>query len=85
MNYIFSFTSRNSALRFADAVSAAGGRYKLVNSPINSGSGCGLAVKCDDYRLCSDVLNYGHYANLRAVYSYDGREYKPIYNVGTND
>lgn len=80
MNYIFSFSSRNSAFRFADAVEAAGGVAKLVNAPIKQGSGCGLAVKCSDYRLCQDVLNYGHYANLRAVYSFDGDTYKTIYS-----
>lgn len=82
MEYIFSFSSRNGAFRFGDAVSAAGGKAKLVNSPVTGGSGCGLAVKCTDYRLCSDILNYGHYASLRAVYSYDGREYTPIYTSG---
>lgn len=82
MNYIFSFSSRNGAFRFADAVAAAGGAAKLVNSPISVGLGCGLAVRCGDYRLCQDVLNCGHYADLRAVYSYDGETYKSIYNVG---
>ena len=79
MEYIFSFFSRNSAFRFADAVTAVGGRAKIVNSPIRSGSGCGLAVDCDDYELCQSVLNCGHYANLRAVYSFDGEKYKQIY------
>ncbi|MBD5132205.1 MAG: DUF3343 domain-containing protein [Clostridiales bacterium] len=82
MDYIFSFSSRNSAMRFADALSASGGKYKLVNSPIQNGSGCGLAVKCNDYNLCSNILNYGHYMGLRAVYSFDGREYKSMYNAG---
>ncbi len=80
MEYIFSFSSRNSAFRFADAVAAAGAS-KLVNAPINNGSGCGLAVKCNDYKLCQDVLNLGYYANLRAVYSYDGEKYNSLYNV----
>ena len=81
MEYIFSFSSRNSAFRFADAVAAAGGASKLVNAPINNGSGCGLAVKCNDYKLCQDVLNLGYYVNLRAVYSYDGEKYNSLYNV----
>ena len=82
MSYIFSFSSRNSAFRFLDAVAAAGGKAKLVNAPIRRGEGCGLAVKCDDYKLCQDVLNCGHYSNLRAVYSYDGDAYNTIYNIG---
>lgn len=82
MDYIFSFYSRNSAFRFADAVGAVGGAAKIVNAPVNSGSGCGLAVKCRDYELCQDVLNCGHYGNLRAVYSYDGETYKSLYNAG---
>ncbi len=48
MSYIFSFSSRNSAFRFADAITAEGGMAKLVNAPIKTGSGCGLAVKCDE-------------------------------------
>lgn len=82
MNYIFSFSSRNCACRFSDAVSAVGGKAKLVNAPIRNGGGCGLAVKCDDYALCQNVLNCGYYANLREIYSYDGRDYKLIYNIG---
>lgn len=82
MDYIFSFFSRNSAFRFADAIAAAGGAAKLVNSPIKSGSGCGLAVKCSDYDLCQRVLNCGHYNELRAVYSFDGETYNSLYNVG---
>ncbi len=81
MSYIFSFSSRNSALRFADAVSASGGRAQLVNSPIEKGSGCGLAVKCADYELCEGVLNRGHYAYLRSVYEFDGTDYKTLYNA----
>lgn len=79
MNYIFSFYSRNSALRFADAVSAAGGKAHLVNAPVSNGSGCGLAVKCTDYNLCQNILNCGHYANLRSIYTYDGQTYKALY------
>ena len=82
MNYIFSFSSRNCALRFSDAVVAAGGRAKLVNAPVKNGSGCGLAVSCSDYKLCQDVLNYGHYANLRDIYEYDGQTYKSLYSTG---
>ncbi len=81
MSYIFSFSSRNSAFRFADAITAEGGMAKLVNAPIKTGSGCGLAVKCDDYKLCRDVLNFGQYANLREIFTYDGQTYKSIYNV----
>ena len=83
MDYIFSFFSRNSAFRFADAVAAAGGVAKLVNSPIHSGSGCGLAVKCRDYDLCQRVLNLVHYTELRAVYSFDGETYSALYNVNS--
>lgn len=81
MSYIFSFSSRNSAFRFADAVAAAGAKSKLVNTPIGGGFGCGLSVKCADYNLCSGVLNRGNYGALRAVYSFDGETYKTIYNA----
>lgn len=79
MNYIFSFSSRNSALRFKDAVTALGGKTKLINAPIKSGYGCSLAVKCSDYELCQNVLNCGHYAALREIYEYDGVTYKSLY------
>lgn len=82
MSYIFSFTSRNSALRFCDAVAAVGGRVKLVNAPIESGTGCGLAVQCGDYKLCQSVLNCGHYGALREIYEYDGYTYKSLYRQG---
>ena len=82
MDYIFSFSSRNNAFRFAEAVEKAGAYAKLINSPIKSGSGCGLAVKCYDYDLCSDILNYGYYASLRAVYSFDGYNYQTLYSAG---
>lgn len=81
MNYIFSFSSRNSALRFADAVAAVGGKVKLINAPMN-GSGCGLAVRCSDYKLCQSVLNCGHYVALREIYEYDGQTYKSLYKQG---
>lgn len=64
-----------------DAVAAAGGAVKLVNAPVTKGSGCGFGVRCDDYELCRRTLNYGHYAHLQQVYSYDGSEYKSLYNV----
>ena len=82
MSYIFSFSSRNSAIRFLDAVTASGGRAKLVNAPIGNGSGCGLAVKCGDYTLCQTVLNCGHYTALRDIYEYDGQTYKSLYRQG---
>ncbi|MCH5155697.1 MAG: DUF3343 domain-containing protein [Clostridiales bacterium] len=82
MNYIFSFSSRNSALRFYDAVIAAGGKAKLTNAPIASGTGCGLAVKSNDYHLCQNVLNFGHYNYLREIYEYDGQTYKSLYRQG---
>lgn len=81
MEYIFSFFSRNGALKFADAVKSAGGSVKIVNAPAGGGSGCGLGVSCRDYSLCRDTLGFGHYSALRAVYSFDGKEYKQIYNV----
>lgn len=80
MSYIFSFTSRNSAMRFCDAVTDYGGAAKLVNTPQSTGSGCGLSVKCEDYKLCSGILNRGYYMGLRAVYTFDGTEYKSIYD-----
>ena len=80
MNYFFSFSSRNSAIRFCDAVIASGGKAKLVNAPVN-GSGCTLAVKCNDYHLCQNVLNFGHYCNLREIYEYDGQTYKSLYRT----
>lgn len=80
MEYIFSFSSRNSAFRFADAVADMGGTAKVVNAPIKNGSGCGLAVKCDDYKLCQDALSFGSYSNLRAVYAYDGYTYKTLFS-----
>ncbi|MCH5163223.1 MAG: DUF3343 domain-containing protein [Clostridiales bacterium] len=79
MSYIFAFTSRNSAMRFCDAVISYGGAAKLVNTPQITGSGCGLSVKCNDYELCGGILNRGYYTSLRAVYSFDGTEYKTLY------
>ncbi len=81
MSYIFSFSSRNSAMRFSDAVSDYGGRAALVNTPQSAGSGCGLSVRCDDYELCHGILNRGYYSTLRAVYEFDGAEYKILYNA----
>ena len=80
MEYIFSFSSRNSAFRFADAVADMGGAAKVVNAPIKNGSGCGLAVKCNDYKLCQDALAFGNYAALRDIYAYDGQTYKVLYS-----
>ncbi|MCH5160977.1 MAG: DUF3343 domain-containing protein [Clostridiales bacterium] len=80
MSYIFSFSSRNSAMRFVDAVKDYGGAASFVNTPHLS-SGCGMSVKCDDYELCQGVLNRGYYNNLTAVYVHDGGEYKSIYNA----
>lgn len=80
MSYVFSFSSRNSAFRFCDAVNDFGGRAKIVNAPRVGGQGCGLAVGCDDYELCRGVLNRGYYGNLRAVYSFDGQTYKSVYS-----
>ncbi len=81
MEYIFSFSSRNSAFRFLDAVTEMGGVAKVVNAPIKNGAGCGLAVKCSDYKLCQDVLAFGSYANLRDIYAYDGNTYKMLYSA----
>ena len=80
MNYIFSFSSRNSAIRFLDAVIASGGKAKLVSAPVN-GSGCSLGVKSSDYHLCQSVLNCGHYTNLREIFEFDGQTYKSIYRM----
>ncbi len=85
MSYIFSFSSRNSAIRFCDAVIDFGGRAQFVNTPQTGGYGCGLSVKCDDYELCRGVLNRGYYANLRSVYSFDGSEYTEVYNIRAAD
>lgn len=82
MSYIFSFSSRNSAIRFCDAVIDYGGVAGYVNTP-NMGAGCGLSVRCDDYQLCSGVLNRGHYVNLKAVYAFDGERYTTIYTSGS--
>ena len=82
MHYVFSFSTRNSALRFRDAVVSFGGKAYIVNTPSVGGSGCGLSVKCANYELCQGVLNRGYYTNLIAVYGYDGEIYKTIYNVG---
>ncbi len=79
MSYIFAFSSRNSAMRFCDAVVDYGGSARLVNTPQSTGSGCGLSVKCDDYGLCSGILNRGYYTGLRAVYEFDGANYKTLY------
>lgn len=84
MQYIFSFGSRNSAFRFADAVAAVGGKIKIVNAPIRAGSGCSLAVACADYSLCRDVLGCGHYAGLRTVHSFDGKTYVQIFDMNGN-
>lgn len=83
MEYIYSFSSRNSAMRFCDAVVSFGGYAKLVNSPIEQGAGCGLAVKCKDNEMCDGVLNRGYYVGLRAVYEYDGVNYTTLYNCGS--
>ncbi len=80
MSYIFSFGSRNSAMRFFDAVADYGGSAQLVNTPQAAGVGCGLSVKCDDYELCRGILSRGYYTGLRAVYSFDGVQYKTVYN-----
>ena len=80
MSYIFSFSTRNSALKFLDAVKDYGGKASFVNTPRLS-AGCGMSVKCDDYSLCQGVLNRGYYNNLKAVYAFDGIEYKSIYNT----
>ncbi len=84
MNYIFSFSSRNSALRFCDAIKAYGGNALIVNTPIKGGFGCGLSVKCDDYELANGILGRGNYSALRAVYSFDGESYETLYNIGGN-
>lgn len=84
MEYIFSFSSRNSALRFADAVKGMGGRTKIINPPKMNGYGCGLAVKCDDYALCKNVLSCGYYAALKEIYTFDGSEYSCIYGCDTS-
>lgn len=81
MSYVFSFTSRNSAMRFCDAVNSYGLYAKLVNTPHVSGTGCGLSVKCDDYNTCQGILNRGYYAGLRAVYLLDGETYKTVYST----
>lgn len=81
MNYIFSFSSRNGAMRFRDAVAAYGIKAALVNTPSPDGQGCGLSVKCDDYNACSGILNRGNYSTLRAVYSFDGEVYTTIYDA----
>lgn len=81
MDYIFSFASRNGAMRFRDDVTACGAFAKLVNTPNLSGSGCGLSVKCKDYATCRDVLSRGYYQGLRAVYEFDGTEYRALYNA----
>lgn len=82
MSYIFSFSSRNSAIRFCDAVNMNGGSAAFVNTPQTGGFGCGLSVKCRDYDLCKGVLNRGNFSALRAVYEFDGSTYRTIYNVG---
>ena len=82
MSYIFSFSSRNSAMRFCDAVIAYGGRASYVNTPAIGDMGCGLSVKCDDYELCKGIYNRGSYPGLNEVYEFDGFSYMPIYNVG---
>ena len=81
MKYVFSFSSRNAAMRFLDAVNASGGRASLVNSPQTGSHGCGLGVKCDDYELCRGVLNRGYYSSLRAIFSLDQNGYKTIYST----
>ncbi len=82
MSYIFSFSSRNSAMRFCDAILVYGGAASFVNTPAIGEHGCGLSVKCEDYALCNGIFNRGNYSGLKEVYVYDGYSYKPIYNVG---
>ncbi len=73
MKYVFSFSSRNGAMRFLDAVNASGGRASLVNSPQTGSHG--------DYELCRGVLNRGYYSSLRAIFSLDQNGYKTIYST----
>lgn len=82
MSYIFSFSSRNSAMRFCDAVKSYGGVAFYVNTPALGDTGCGLSVKCEDYELCRGVYNRGSYSGLKEIYEFDGFSYTPIYNVG---
>lgn len=82
MSYIFSFSSRNSAMRFCDAILSYGASAGYVNTPALGELGCGLSVKCDDYALCYGVFKRGNFMGLKEIYEYDGYSYKPIYNVG---
>lgn len=85
MEYIFSFSSRNGAMRFRDDVTCRGVYARLVNTPTLFGSGCGLSVKCTDYATCSDVLSRGYYQGLRAVYEFDGSSYRSLYSAGNQN
>lgn len=79
MSYIFSFSSRNGALKFHDALGANGLASTLVNTPLN-GNGCGLSVKCDDYASCRGVLMRGRYQGFLAAYGFDGEKYTAIFD-----
>lgn len=79
MSYIFSFSSRNGALRFYDAVRANGIAATLVNTPI-SGSGCGLSVKTTDYDGCKGVLMRGSFSSFTSAYMFDGQKYITIFD-----
>lgn len=79
MSYIFSFSSRNGAMRFYDAVRVNGIAATLVNTPIN-GSGCGLSVRTNDYNGCKGVLMRGNYQSFTSAYSFDGQKYTTIFD-----
>lgn len=51
MRYIFSFRSRNAALRFRDDLNRNGVPSALINTPQEAGVGCGLSVRVEADRL----------------------------------
>lgn len=73
--YIFSFYTRNSALRFYDDASTRC-NCKVVNTPFQVSNSCGLSVMTHDYDSAYAVLSEGKY-KLLGVFYFDG-EYKQI-------
>lgn len=63
MRYIFSYRSRNAALRFRDDLSRNGVPSVLINTPQEAGVGCGLSVRVEPQHLALASRVLGIYPN----------------------
>ncbi|MCI8435677.1 MAG: DUF3343 domain-containing protein [Clostridia bacterium] len=63
MRYIFSFRSRNAALRFRDDLYRNGVSCTLINTPQEAGVGCGLSVRIEASQLTAANRVLGIYPN----------------------